>query len=88
MTVQPERQDLEESKGNFNDQILNFEAQLSEKNEYIIKLEKQLLRYQALVPLSLSNKDDDVFTHNEVTTEYITFILNNPLLQAYEQHLE
>jgi len=26
MTVQPERQDLEESKGNFNDQILNFEA--------------------------------------------------------------
>lgn len=42
------------------------------------------MRYQALVPLSLPIDDTSQLPHNEITSEYISFILNNPLLQAYE----
>ena len=41
-----------------------------------------------MIPLSLPNWDEEVFTYNDVTGEYVSFILNNPLLQAYEQHIE
>jgi len=46
------------------------------------------MRYQALVPLSLPVDDASQLPHNELTGEYISFILNNPLLQGYEQHIE
>jgi len=41
LTVQPaSREPLEDSRGNYNEQVLSFETQMQEKNEYIIKLEK------------------------------------------------
>ena len=63
---------------------------MSEKNEYIIKLEKQLLRYQALVPLSLSNKDDDVLFYLEQVKFYLNEYENvlleiNDFISMYDQ---
>lgn len=94
MDILPQRNDdiiLENTRADeFDAQMSNAGKQIQAYKEENMRLEAQLKRYQSLIP-------NDDFLHQvptglvdvnkDVIQDYRTFIMNSPIMQAYEQHI-
>ena len=95
--VQPDRKrdNFEEfNKNEYENELVKKEQHYKDCLDYIARLEKEIKRYQSIVPLeALDNRPtpmdllDDIPTHKESMGEYLELILHNPLLQSYEQNV-
>lgn len=95
--VKPDRknQDFEDfNKNEYEKEIVKKEQNYKDCLDYIERLEKEIKRYQSIVPLeALDNRVraddliDDIPSHKESMGEYLELILHNPLLQSYEQNV-
>jgi chromosome segregation ATPase len=95
--VQPDRKrdNFEEfNKDQYEGELIKKEQHYKDCLDYIERLEKEIKRYQSIVPLeALEGRNsaydimDDIPSHKESMTEYLELILHNPLLQSYEQNV-
>lgn len=95
--VHPDRKkdNFEEfDKSKYDNELVKKEQHYTDCLDYIERLEKEIKRYQSIVPLeALDNRPsshdilDDIPSHKESMTEYLELILHNPLLQSYEQNV-
>jgi len=70
-----------------NGQVLELHGALKKQKAYIDKLNAQLLRYQALMPLvGLEEGITEEIKEKEEPDEFINLLADHPLIQAYEQH--
>ena len=95
-TIKPERKENFDNfnKNEYDQKLASKEQQYKDCLEYIDRLQKEIKRYQSIVPLealdtrvATTDLIDDVPSHKESIGEYLEFILHNPLMQAYEQNI-
>jgi chromosome segregation ATPase len=95
--VKPDRKrdNFEEfNKSEYEAELIKKEKHYNDCLEYIEKLEREIKRYQSIVPLEAidtrySNSDylHDIPSHKEGMHEYLELVLHHPLLQSYEQNV-
>ena len=95
--IRPERKrdNFEDfNKNEYENELIKKEQQYKDCQEYIERIEIELKRYQAIVPLeALEAKGpstdyiSDLQTHKESMGEYLELIIHHPLLQSYEQNV-
>lgn len=95
-TIKPERKDNFDNfnKAEYDQKLAAKEQQYNDCLEYIDRLQKEIKRYQSIVPLealdtrvATTDLIDEIPSHKESMGEYLEFILHNPLMQAYEQNV-
>jgi chromosome segregation ATPase len=95
-TIKPERKENFDNfnKAEYDQKLASKEQQYQDCLEYIDRLQKEIKRYQSIVPLealdtrvATTDLIDDIPSHKESIGEYIEFITHSPLMQAYEQNI-
>ncbi|CAI2359728.1 unnamed protein product [Moneuplotes crassus] len=82
------------NKNEYETELIKKEQQYKDCLEYIERLEKEIKRYQSIVPLEAIDTRatsvdyvDDINSHKESMGEYMELVINHPLLHSYEQNI-
>lgn len=88
-TEEDQIQDFNRQK--FDKELIHSKMENSDYQEYILRLQAELKRYQALLPLEtvqrIQENDisiDELSGNRESLDEYVQFLMNSPLIQSYE----